>query len=285
MNIRLDVPASSLMRSIKFGFLVSALFALSSVASAQRGAGHGVSLARPMHSAPARRMTRGPLAARPVVIHVPAALQTARAAHLANATPSVFSPVNPQFNNVPAYSNFLFNEGAFNNLGPFINNVPGLGFDYSHLAALNQNFAEKAFTDPATEEELALAARFPINEGGVFWGVPFYGMGYEEPAEYQQPPQVIYDQAPAAASAAEEEPEPPAEPEEQPEVAPLPDLGEFILALRDGTQIKTVAFTRQADRIVYITKDGLRKSFPASDLDSAATEQLNQQQGTPLQLP
>ena len=286
MNTRLDVPASFLMRNAKFSLLTCALFALATTASAQRGAGHVAIFSHPMRSASAHVMTRGSMAAHPIVIHLPAAPRIVRASNSANATPSAFSPANPQLNNsVPAFSNFLFNEGAFNNLGPFVNNVPGLGFDYSHLAALNQNFGEKAFTDPATQEELALSEGFQANQGGVFWGIPFYGGGYEEPVEYQQTPQVIYAepaQEPAPESQAAESP---AQPEAQPEAAPLPDIGEFILVLQDGTQIKTVAFTRQADRIVYITKDGVRKSFPASDLDSSATEQVNQQRGTPLQLP
>ncbi|MGH9710345.1 MAG: hypothetical protein ACRD37_07350, partial [Candidatus Acidiferrales bacterium] len=102
----------------------------------------------------------------------------------------------------------------------------------------------------------------------------------------QQPPQVIVVQQPpqqvqeattgtssseGLVSAAAEQP-------------PLPDVGEFVLVLHDGAQIHAVAFTRQNDRIVYITPDGLRQSFAIADLDTAATQRLNNERGTPLRL-
>jgi hypothetical protein len=39
------------------------------------------------------------------------------------------------------------------------------------------------------------------------------------------------------------------------------------------------------DRIVYITRDGNRKSVLLSELDEDATVRLNQERGTPLQMP
>ena len=100
----------------------------------------------------------------------------------------------------------------------------------------------------------------------------------------QQPPQVIIVQQrqPPAEQATAEAP-PSAVPAEV-EQPPLPDVGQFVLVLRDGTQIQAVAFTRQNDRIVYITTDGRRRSVAIGDLDTAATRGLNDERGTPLQL-
>jgi hypothetical protein len=39
------------------------------------------------------------------------------------------------------------------------------------------------------------------------------------------------------------------------------------------------------DQIVYITADGSRRTIAAADLDSDATVRINEERGTPLQLP
>jgi len=169
--------------------------------------------------------------------------------------------------------------------------VPGLGFDFSALAARDQDLGIKAAIDPATQWRLAIAERLLrdnrgfggfvgtggyILDGGGVYTVP------EEPAsEGAAPapqPQIIVVQAPAANQQAAA-PEPTAE--SQP---PLPDVGQFTLVLRDGSKIQAVAFTRKSDTIVYITTDGNRRTLAVADLDSAATQRVNQERGTPLNL-
>jgi hypothetical protein len=65
----------------------------------------------------------------------------------------------------------------------------------------------------------------------------------------------------------------------------LPDEGEFTLILRNGQEIEAVAFTRVDDRIVYITTGGGRHTVAVGELDVDATVRLNQERGTPLQIP
>ena len=65
----------------------------------------------------------------------------------------------------------------------------------------------------------------------------------------------------------------------------LPDEGEFTLILRNGQEIEAVAFTRVDDRIVYITLGGGRRAVAVRELDVDATVRLNQERGTPLQIP
>lgn len=170
--------------------------------------------------------------------------------------------------------------------------VPGLGFDFSALAARDQDLDIKAAIDPATQWRLAIAERLLrdnrgfggfvgtggyILDGGGVYTVP------EEPAsESAAPapqPQIIVVQAPAAANQQAAATAPSAE--SQP---PLPDVGQFTLVLRDGTKIQAVAFTRKSDTIVYITTDGTRRTLALADLDSAATQRVNQERGTPLNL-
>ncbi len=168
----------------------------------------------------------------------------------------------------------------------------GLGFDCENLGCLSgSNLGVEALINPATQANLALAARFHRfgNLTGAYL-LTGYGGGYpiaydepqadnqeEEPAP-QQPPQIIVIQHPMApARPAEAESAPAAE-------APLPDVGEFTLILKNGNQISAVAFTRHNDQLVYITREGNRRTVKVADVDAAATTKLNEDRGTPLKL-
>lgn len=212
--------------------------------------------------------------------------------HGATAGSSQVVFANGSVTTVP--SDFVFSTGSFlnlNDLGPFLNtSTPGLGFDFPHLAALNHDLGVRAIIDPVTQHELALTEQLLQSEPSVATSafIPFVGSSYIEPEGYAQPqaqtPQIIVLQQPAQQAQAAAEAAPAPSPSAAPEQPPLPPIGEFVLVLRGGKQINAVAFTHEGDSIVYITNDGARHSFPAVDLDSAATEQLNQQHGTPLKL-
>ena len=180
-----------------------------------------------------------------------------------------------------------------------LNPTPSFGFNYQYLNAVDQDLAEKAAIDPATQLELREAGRFgcaTLGGGGyVLWGG---GYGYptpeeveEQPEESSQPaqPQVIVVQVPATTAAATgmsagsstgssaqsaNEASGPAEPDEV----------QFVLVMRDGTQLQTAAFTRSANSIIYITPEGARRSIQISDLDTDATIRANNERGTQLQL-
>lgn len=66
---------------------------------------------------------------------------------------------------------------------------------------------------------------------------------------------------------------------------PLRDVGSFTLVTRGGYQLDAVAFTRSNDRLVYITPDGGRRSIAVRDLDLDSTQRLNQELGTPIEIP
>ena len=156
----------------------------------------------------------------------------------------------------------------------------------------DQDLLLKAAIDPATQWRLATAERllrdtrgfFPgfggfLLDGGGSYVVPEDAAGANQPP--QQAPQVIVVQAPPA-------PQPAVQPSQESAAvtpAPLPDVGSFTLVLHDGKQIQAVAFSRIKDRIAYITPDGGRRTIEAADLDSDATVSVNQDRGTPLQLP
>jgi hypothetical protein len=72
---------------------------------------------------------------------------------------------------------------------------------------------------------------------------------------------------------------------EQGSVVPLRDVGFFTLVTRAGYRLDAVAFTRLDDRLVYITPDGGRRTIAFRDLDIDSTQRLNQEQGTPIDIP
>lgn len=189
-------------------------------------------------------------------------------------------------------SNDILNGDSGLTLQQLLNPVPGLGFDYPHLAAINSNLGIQALIDPVTQLRLAQAERLlrdtrgvtPVFFGG-YGGYGDYGDYGSQPAEIQQPqPQIIVLQQPAPQPAPEVEAAPAPQPAA---VVPKarPDNDQFILVLRDGSQVTAVAFSRQDSRIVYITPEGRRRSLAISGLDAAATIRVNEERGTSLQLP
>jgi len=248
--------------SLRIAMMVLTGLACSSVAWAQRGSHH-------IAAGPAATGQRG----MPIVMrtHVPTT-QTPRV---------VTTTVNGTASNAVVVS------GASPlSLQDLLNPVPGFGFDFTHLAAINRDLGVRALIDPVTQMQLALAERL-LRETPVTAGVfPVFGGGETPVIIPQQQPQVIILQQPgpatepAAASA-------PSQPRETPEVAsaPVPDAGEFILVQRDGSQVLAVAFTRQDDRIVYVTRQGVRRSMGITELDPDATVRVNEERGTSLQLP
>jgi hypothetical protein len=168
----------------------------------------------------------------------------------------------------------------------------GLGFDCENLACSSgSNLGVEALINPSTAANLALAARFHRlgNLTGAYL-LTGYGGGYpiaydepeadnqdQEPAPTQQQPQIIVIQQPAPPAKAEADLAPAAE-------APLPDVGDFTLLLKNGGEISAVAFTRRNDQLVYITREGNRRTVRLADIDVAATTKLNEDRGTPLKL-
>jgi hypothetical protein len=195
-----------------------------------------------------------------------------------------------------ATNSFESSNGTPVSFEQLLHPVPGLGFDYHHLSVINQDLGIKALIDPATEWRIAEARR--VLHGSRFSGPGFYildGGSYypvsddssdataptadSDPSAQQQQPQVIVVQAPPSQQADENSST------QEPSEEPIPDVGQFTLVLRNGRQLEAVAFSHVNDEIVYITTDGSRRSFPATDLNSDATVQINVERGTPLQLP
>jgi hypothetical protein len=72
---------------------------------------------------------------------------------------------------------------------------------------------------------------------------------------------------------------------EQQKQEPLPDVGTLTLVLRDGSHLDVVAFTMTQGQVIYITPEGRRLTISADIFDADATQRVNQERGTPMQLP
>jgi hypothetical protein len=168
------------------------------------------------------------------------------------------------------------------------NGVPGLGFDYPHLAAVSGNFRG----DPRGFEGVM---RHHHNFGGdfgapfLFGGFPYYSdfSDYQQEPQQPQQPQVIVIQQPVPAAPVEQQaptretiPDA-AQPAAPP--APVREVGEFILVRRDGRVLFASVFSVTGTQVQYVTPEGIRRVLPLSELDTAATQEMNEARGTTLQ--
>jgi hypothetical protein len=200
-----------------------------------------------------------------------------------------------------------------------LNPFPSFGFDFEHLTAINRDANIKALIDPATQAEIALAERrmrhrhppsggFIFLEGGGAYALPLEAGGGVNPDDTQTAQDSESNQGQGQAQGASQDAAQQASQESQRPIiivqqagqgqsesdearlaeersASLPDEGEFTLILRSGQEIEAVAFTRVNDRIVYITINGGRRTVAVREVDIDATVRLNQEHGTPLQIP
>lgn len=166
--------------------------------------------------------------------------------------------------------------------GTDFQDVPGLGFDYPHLAAISGNRRlHRRFFDGGA----------PFGFGGSFlWGPSV--VVEEVPVATESQPTVIEEEVTddasdarpsrrARASRAVSDPQP------QPErtSAQEPDPEQFVFVRRDGGLIFAVAYSWDNGTLRYVTPEGLRRSMGREALDLSATQQFNEQRGLDFRAP
>jgi hypothetical protein len=160
--------------------------------------------------------------------------------------------------------------------------VPGLGFDFPHLAAVSRGFRHRfgafgprnsgVFTPLFFD---ALPLYYPYDSE-----VPdYYAEAEQQPQFFVTPPRPQPNLPPPAETAPRESATPQVPP------PPPPELGQLILVRSDGQVLLAVAFTANHGQLTYITREGVRRSFPVSELDKDATRQMNDANGTSVSLP
>ncbi len=181
--------------------------------------------------------------------------------------------------------------------------APGLGFDYTHLAAVNRNLSTRALIDPVTQQQLALArerqaaaARLPIAlplainniQIVIVQPPPVIVLPVRDEPEFEEAERPRYSRTAARRQGrvSEEPVEPAIETALTPSTPPVPprDVTDLVLIQRDGTVHFATGYSLRRDRVIFITRDGRRHSLALELLDVAATRDMNESLGTTLQL-
>jgi hypothetical protein len=190
---------------------------------------------------------------------------------------------NGQF--APAFSTFANGTGFGS-----ANAVPGLGFDYPHLAAVSGDLRNNGSGHFRRGSHRGQTPFAPVLIGGYPY---YYGDYYGDSTDYGQPqqqqPQVIVVPQPAPTAADQQyagsgnDSSVPAAISPAP-ATPVRDVGDFILVRRDGRVLFASAFSIIGDQLRYVTPEGIRRSVPMADMDPDATQQMNEASGTTVQL-
>jgi len=170
--------------------------------------------------------------------------------------------------------------------------VPGLGFDYSHLAAIGGSRGHGRGFFPGRDRNRPFLAYFPFFGGGYY--LPLYDDDYDEgPSEEEQQAEATEpDYYPGSYP-------PPPRPGDTPEGLPAPapaptpsasaalerPADQYVFVRRDGTLFFAVAYTWADGNLRYVTSEGLRRSVGGDTLDLAATQQFNEQRGLSFRVP
>lgn len=185
---------------------------------------------------------------------------------------------NANFNN---NANFVFDGTDFQD-------VPGLGFDYPHLAAIGGNRRSHIgrFAD-------GFAAGFPFGFSGFLLGpsVIEEGMpvaesqiaGAQSSAPDEQ--EIAGDASPVQRGPHRSRSARRLEPEADSAPAPPGDEEQYVFVRRDGSLVFAVAYAWESETLRYITPDGLRRSIGRDALDLDATRQFNEQRGVNFRAP
>jgi hypothetical protein len=171
----------------------------------------------------------------------------------------------------------------------FSQDVPGLGFDYAHLAAVggSRGRSRGRFGDRDDDRDRRrnFVAFFPFFGGGYY--MPLFPEEYDDTgnmADSEQTegvePDYYSERAPRPEEYAQNYPPGPAE-----AASPAKPADEYVFVRRDGTLFFAVAYAWQDDTLRYVTGEGLRQSVESSALDLNATRQFNEQRGLNFRMP
>lgn len=163
--------------------------------------------------------------------------------------------------------------------GTDFQDVPGLGFDFPHLAAISGNRR--------------------LHGGRFGGGFPFGFSGFllSPPVIVGEPQAVESD-----GGVAEEEivddppvvqeprrrfraPRPVSEPQAESAPTPQPDVEQYVFVRRDGGLVFAVGYVWEDGTLRYVTPEGLRRTIARDALDLNATQQFNEQRGLTFRAP
>jgi hypothetical protein len=182
------------------------------------------------------------------------------------------------------------------------NGVPGLGFDYPHLAAISGGIDNNRFgSNHQGEHNHANSVFVPF----FFGGLPYYENNFDSgdtsiPAPQQEfapqsSPQIIVIQQPVP-QLVPQALAPQLAPSSAPSAAPLAqnaaptstepphDYSGYVLVLGSGRIVFASAYSVTGNQLHYVTPEGIRHSLLVKDVDASATQAMNEARGVSIQI-
>lgn len=250
----------------RIGTVAVAVLALPLAVFAQRagGVGGGAGVHVGPVSAPVVAAHVGapaPAGAHPVS-HVAVATRPT-AGHVRSFSPNRIVSLNPNFGNASFVSN----------------DVPGLGFDYPHLAAISPKNGQLG-------RNFRFRQTVPFGFGGFLISTP--EIYVDNPQAVAEAQETAADQGDADAQAQFEAAQMQAYRAGQQSVAQAPpppapepaaDPSSYVFVMRNGGVVFAVAYSWDNGTLRYVTPEGQRKSVAADSLDMDATTQFNESRG------
>jgi hypothetical protein len=181
--------------------------------------------------------------------------------------------VNPNSDVAPLF------QGATNDFA----GVPGLGFDFPHLAA----------TSGGSRHRGARFAAFPFGFNALLFGAPPAIVEQVGTAEVQagaaqddnaglNDPETVYVRRPRSVSTRDLVPQN----SDRGAVSTLDeDPAEYVFVRRDGGLVFAVAYSWENGTLRYVTHDGMRRTIARDAIDLPATQQFNEQRGLNFRSP
>jgi hypothetical protein len=158
--------------------------------------------------------------------------------------------------------------------------VPGLGFDYAHVAAVHPN----GFHDRNRNRQF-VGTFVPFFYGGGY-SMPFSSDEYADDAPTPDPQQADTGQQEVAQTPDRERPTRPSRDYvPAPQTASEQEAEQYVFVRRDGTVFFASAYAWENGTLRYITNEGLRRTVTADKLDLDATQQFNEQRGLTFHSP
>jgi len=264
-------------------FVLVALIALGGPALtfAQRGAGRGAGGVAPAASHAAMSGVHAPIAsAHPGARYVARAPGVARSSGFASRSPRTHmihqtNPLN-DFAPLSPFATTDFGTTSFEG-------VPGLGFDFPHLAAISGDRHEGG--------RFGFGAS-PFGFGGFLFGAPSVIVDEAGPAEAQaapvqedngigNDPETDYVRRSRSASPRDYVAQNPGSGVSAVEADPA----EYVFVRRDGGLVFAVAYSWENGTLRYVTRDGMRRTMARDAIDLTATQQFNEQRGLNFRSP